>query len=327
MQNSIEVENLYKGFKTYETKKKGIMASFRRKYYIKKALKDVSLSIPEGSITALLGRNGSGKSTLIKLLTGILYPDSGSVRVLDFNPWEERMKLARNIGVVLGAHGQLYWNLPAYDTFKFMGHVYGIKQNDFEKRLNHLVDILNLKNVYRKPVRTMSLGEQMKCNFVASVLHMPKVVFLDEPTIGVDISSKAALRAALLEMRDAYKTTFLLTTHIVEDISIAERILLLENGRLEFDGSREKLEHLFGNKRIVELQFNENYPLKPERFGKILYQGKGYASIEVKADTLKNRRFIDLLSNGHILDYKVSELNLTTILSRVYEKFDTKRKR
>jgi ABC-2 type transport system ATP-binding protein len=324
MPNVIEVKNVSKSFKTYETKKKGFMASLRRKYYIKKALTNISLNIPEGSITALIGRNGSGKSTLIKILTGILYPDSGTVSVMGLNPWEYRMKIAKEIGVVLGAHGQLYWNLPAYDTFKFMSHIYSIDQGDFEKRLKHFIGILNLENVYKKPVRTMSLGEQMKCNFVASVLHMPKIVFLDEPTIGVDLSSKAALRTAMLEMRKEYKTTFLLTTHIVEDISIAESILMLEKGKLVFEGSRKKLEHIFGDKRIVELQFDESTNPRLEHYGKILYQGKGYASIEVKPGLLKDRKFIKILNKDYIIDYKVSELSLTSILSKLYENLDRK---
>lgn len=326
MQNIIEIRGISKSFKTYETRSTGIAASLRRRYHIKKALDRVTLEVREGSITALLGRNGSGKSTLIKILTGILYADSGSVSVMGLNPWKERMRLAREIGVVLGAHSQLYWNLPAEDAFKFMRHIYGVDEAAFKKRLDYFINALNLKEVYRKPVREMSLGEQMKCNFVASVLHMPRIVFLDEPTIGVDIPSKAALKETMLEMQKENGTTFLITTHIVEDISVAERIFLLEKGRLVFDGSRSRLEHLFGNKRVVELSFSGRAAPRLSGYGRVLAHGEGFARIEVEPRMLKNRSFIEMLSGRNILDYKVAEPGLSAILSKFYARLDKKRR-
>ncbi len=325
MQNIIEIRNVSKKFKTYETKGTGIIASMRRKYYFKKALDKVSLSVREGSITALLGRNGSGKSTLIKILTGILYADTGSVNVLGFNPWEERMKLAKDIGVVLGAHSQLYWNLPATDTFEFMRHIYGVEEGEFRRRLEYFTEALNLKEVYKKPVREMSLGEQMKCNFVASVLHRPRMVFLDEPTIGVDISSKAALKETMLALQKEHNTTFLITTHIVEDISVAERIFLLEKGRLVFDGSRSSLEHMFGNKRVVELSFSNGAGLHLEDYGTVVAKGKGFAKLEVEPHILKDPGFVEILSSSRVIDYKVAEPGLSAILSKFYAKLDKSR--
>jgi len=321
MEKVVEVANVSKSFKTYERASSGFLASFRRHYYTKKALTSVSFSIDKGQIVALLGRNGAGKSTLIKILTGILYPDSGTVNVLGFDPWKERMKLAWNIGVVLGAHGQMYWNLPAYDTFEYMRKIYKVPEKEFKKRLTYFVDLLDLKQVYKKPVRTMSLGEMMKCNFVASTLHMPKVVFLDEPTIGVDIMSKAALKKAMLEMRAKYGTTFILTTHIVEDISIADRVLMLHNGRLVFDGTKEKLEHMFGDKRVVEIRFIPDAKLNLD-FGKVLYMGTGVAKLEVNASVLKSKRFISLLGSKNIIDYSVSSPGLSELLAKVYTKLE-----
>ena len=321
MEKVVEVANVSKSFKTYERASSGFLASFRRHYYTKKALISVSFSIGRGQIVALLGRNGAGKSTLIKILTGILYPDSGTVNVLGFNPWKERMKLAWNIGVVLGAHGQMYWNLPAYDTFEYMRKIYNVPEEEFKKRLAHFVDILDLKYIYKKPVRTMSLGEMMKCNFVASTLHMPQVVFLDEPTIGVDIMSKAALKNAMLEMRAKYGTTFILTTHIVEDISIADRVLMLHKGRLVFDGAKEKLEHMFGNKRVVEIKFTPDAKLNLD-FGKVLYKGTGIARLEINASVLKSRRFISLLSSKSVIDYSVSAPGLSELLAKMYTKLE-----
>lgn len=327
MQNILEIKNVSKRFKTYESKGTGIVASLRRVYRFKNALSRVNLAVREGSITALLGRNGSGKSTLIKILTGILYADSGSVRVMGFDPWKERMKLAREIGVVLGAHSQLYWNLPAQDTFEFMRHIYGVEEAEFKKRLDYFMDALNLGDVYRKPVREMSLGEQMKCNFVASVLHMPRMVFLDEPTIGVDISSKAALKETMREMQKEHGTTFLITTHVVEDISVAERIFLLEKGSLVFDGSRSSLEHLFGNKRVVELSFSGGAMPRIGSYGRVLAQRKGFAKLEVDPRMLKDKRFMNLLSSRNILDYAVAEPGLGEILGKFYARLDRTKRR
>jgi len=321
MEKVIEVANVSKSFKTYERASSGFLASLRRHYYTKNALVSVSFSINKGQIVALLGRNGSGKSTLIKILTGILYPDSGNVNVLGFDPWKERMKLAWSIGVVLGAHGQMYWNLPAYDTFEYMRKIYKVPEGEFKKRLAHFIEILDLRHVYKKPVRTMSLGEMMKCNFVASTLHMPQIVFLDEPTIGVDIMSKAALKKAMLEMRANYGTTFLLTTHIVEDISIADRVIMLHKGGLVFDGAKEKLEHMFGDKRIVEVKFMPDAKLNLD-FGRVIYKGAGVARIEVNADVLKSRRFIKILSSKSIMDYSVSVPDLSELLAKMYTKLE-----
>jgi ABC-2 type transport system ATP-binding protein len=323
----IEVKDLRKRFKTYEVKDSGSFVSklFRKKKY-KNALSGVSFKIKEGEIVALLGRNGSGKSTLIKILSGILYPDSGEASVLGLEPCTERIKLASNLGVVLGAHGQLFWDLPALDAFNFMKGVYSIKDREFKKRLDYFLKILNLRKVYKRQVRTLSLGEQMKCNFVASVLHMPKIVFLDEPTIGVDIPSKTALRNAILAMRSQYNTTFILTTHIVEDIGIAERVILLSKGKLVFDGARKKLEGMFGDKRHVELHLSDSSKINYKKYGKVLEKKEDLIVLEVDKQTLKNRSFLSLLNSRNVLDYRVAEPGLNFILSKFYARMDRTRR-
>ncbi len=324
----IEVNDVKKRFKTYEVRTSGSFFSklFRKKKY-KLALDGVSFRVKEGEIIALLGRNGSGKSTIIKILSGILHPDSGGVSVLGMDPWNERIKLASRLGVVLGAHGQLFWNLPASDAFNFMKGVYEIKETDFRKRLRYFVGLLNLKEVYKRQVRQLSLGEQMKCNFVSSVLHMPKIVFLDEPTIGVDIPSKTALRNAILDLRSQHGTTFLITTHIVEDINIAERVILLNKGRVEFDGSRKELEQIFGDKRHVELHLSERNGVNLKRYGKVLEKKGNFVRLEVDRHSLKSRKFISLLDSEAVTDYKVMEPGLNFILSKFYAKMDAEGKR
>lgn len=319
MEHIIDVRNVSKTFKAYESKGTGIL-SIRRRSYIKHALNGVSLTMDRGEIVALLGKNGSGKSTLIKIMCGILYPKSGSVKVLGLNPWEQRIELARRIGVVLGAHGQLYWDLPALDTFNLMKRIYGISERDFNERLEYFLDLLELRSVYKRQVRTLSLGEQMKCNFVASVLHAPELVILDEPTIGVDLPSKQALRTAIFEGRREHGTTFLLTTHIVEDITMADRIVALDKGSVIFDGSRRRLETLFGDKKVVELEFGETPDYDSYvKLGKVTKLEGNYLRIEVSPKTLTNARFTRLLSKGNVIDYKVGERGLSEILMRLYK--------
>jgi ABC-2 type transport system ATP-binding protein len=324
----IEVSHVSKKFKTYEAKVgKGLFSSLRRRYYIRPALRDVDFSIKEGEIVAILGLNGSGKSTLMKIIIGILYPDKGTVKVLGANSWSERDRIATHLGVVLGAHGQLYWDLPPIDTFNLMKHIYRIPDKEFSDRLNYFVERLNLKSVYKRQVRQLSLGEQMKCNFVASVLHQPKIVILDEPTIGVDLPSKSALRETIHDMQKNYKTTFLLTTHIVDDITIAKRIVILDKGKIIFNGVQNELLGLFGNKRMVELALKDSASTIYRTFGKVLGEAPNYAKIEVAQQRLKDPKFIGFISGKNVTDYNISEPELTEVLLKLYTSVRTKRAR
>ncbi len=324
---AVDVEDVGKWFKAHEVRRSGsIVTRLMRKTYFKRALNDVSFRIRPGEIVALLGRNGSGKSTLIKILSGILHADSGRVRVLGFEPWTQRIELAQQLGVVLGAHGQLFWNLPAVDAFEYMRGVYNIERNEYTRRMRYFLKILDLEHVYNRQVRTMSLGEQMKCNFMASVLHNPKIVFLDEPTIGVDLPSKIALRKTVTELQARYKTTFILTTHIVEDISIAQRVILLSKGKVVFDDTRPKLEAMFGDKRHVELHVSEPGKIRFSRFGRVLERDGTMVKLEVSKSKLKTKSFFALLNRREVLDYRVAEPGLNFILNKFYAKLDREKR-
>ncbi len=325
--NVIDVRNIRKQFKTYESRGTAGILPFGRRWYYKKALNGVNFSIKKGEIVALLGKNGSGKSTLVKTMCGILHPDSGKARVLGFDPWKNRIDMVRNMGVVLGAHGQLMWNLPALDTFELMRHIYKIPQEDFRKRLDYFLGILDLEEVYRRQVRTLSLGEQMKCNFVASVLHSPELVILDEPTIGVDLPSKQALKEMIVTMNKKNGTTFMLTTHIVEDLTMAGRILVLDRGRVIFDGSRRRLETFFGNKRVLHIKFigKPNYS-SYAKYGKITEIKNDYLRMLVNQSVLTKNDFTEMLSKKNVLDYDVSEQGLSTILMKLYGSAEKKKK-
>lgn len=321
MENVIEVRNLSRRFKTFRSRhgKAVFLASLRREYYLKRALSKVSFSIRQGELIALLGENGSGKSTLIKIMTGILHGDSGSALVLGMDPWKRREELDLSIGVVFGKQSNLFWNLPAVDTFDFIRKLYRIPQREYEERMSYYMETLNLADVYKRPVRTMSLGERMKCNFVSSVLHNPRIVFLDEPTIGVDLPSGIELRRALMAMRRRYNTTVLLATHVVDDIeALGERVLMMDKGKLVFDGPQHELRKLFGNKKQVELYFkNGRAPVLAEGWN-VMERRDCYMKLEVEPKLLKGSAITALLQDESVIDYNVSSPDLSYVLERVY---------
>ncbi len=322
---AIEVNDLKKSYKTYESLsgEKVFLSSLRRKSKIKHALKGVSFAVKKGEIVALLGENGSGKSTLIKLLTGILHPDSGTAMVLGYVPWKERVALAQRMGVVLGAHTQLWWNLPAIDSFNYMRYMYGIDEREFHQRLDYFMDVLNLKDVYKRAVRQLSLGERMKCNFAASLLHMPELVFLDEPTIGVDLPSSFALRDTLLSLRKKYGITFIIATHIIDDVKIlSERVLILDEGRKVFDGPKSRVGKMFGDLKQVEIYFNDMGSVDISSYGTVVEKKTNYVRLEIPGGMIKNRRFASLLSSGRVLDYNISEPDFGYILHKFYSKLE-----
>jgi ABC-2 type transport system ATP-binding protein len=314
----IEVNGVKKQFKAYESGKGGFF-SLRRNWYYKHALNGVNFSIKKGEMVALLGKNGSGKSTLIKTICGILHPDEGTINVLGFRPWEDRVKMVKHLGVVLGAHSQLIWDLPAIDSFRLMRHVYRVPRSAFEKRLKYYIGLLELEDVYKRQVRTLSLGEQMKCNFVASVLHAPEFVILDEPTIGVDLPSKQALKEAISKMNRESGVTFIITTHMIEDLMMAERILVLDKGQVIFDGPRHRLETFFGDERILNIKFIEDPDYKAySKYGRVLQRGENYLKMKVKPSVLTDKGFTSMLSRNNVVDYSVSEQELGVTLMRLY---------
>jgi len=322
MEEIIKVNKLSKSFKSYQSLqgKKIFLASLRRRPYTKKALNEMSFKVKKGEIVMLLGENGSGKSTLIKTLVGILHPDSGEAEVMGMTPWKNRIKLAWKYGMISGAHNQMFWNLPAIDTFEYVKGLYEIPEKEYQKRLRYFVKLLNLEEVCKRQVRTLSLGERMKCNFVSAVLHLPEIVFMDEATIGMDLSSVINLRKALLDMQKNYNTTFFITTHIVDEIkALAEHVIIIDRGTVVFDGTKSALQKFFGKKKQLEIHFGKK--IDKERYkkhGKVVEAGENYLKLEINAERLKERGIITLLNSEDVLDYNVSEPDLVYVLSRFY---------
>jgi len=234
----IEVENLAKTYKSYQrgnTFGEAVKSLFVRKPLYIPALKEISFSIDQGELLGFLGPNGAGKSTTLKILTGVLHPSSGSVRIMGYTPWRDRRKYVANIGAVFGQKSQLLWDIPPVDAFYLNKAIYAIPEREFKKTMDQMVELLGVGELIRKPTRQLSLGERMKCEFIMAMLHQPKIVFLDEPTIGLDVIAKDKIREFILEM-NKNGVTFILTTHDLGDIEhLAKRVIVVNHGEIVFN--------------------------------------------------------------------------------------------
>ncbi|CAM4139747.1 ABC transporter ATP-binding protein [Saccharibacillus endophyticus] len=262
---AIEVEHLSKIFKVQKSRgglKGALQDLFSRQYNEVAAVNDISFSIPAGEICGYIGENGAGKSTTIKMLTGILVPTAGKLNVGGYVPHEEREKFVRNIGVVFGQRSQLWWDIGVIESFGLLRKVYGVSEQDYKKRLDELVQRLDLGDLLSRPVRKLSLGQRMRCELVAALLHNPSIVFLDEPTIGLDIIVKTEIREFLKDMNRQHGTTILLTTHDLQDIeALCSRVIMLDEGRIIYDGGLDTLKTRWGQGTRVTFQFGTACPL------------------------------------------------------------------
>lgn len=324
----IKVENLQKTFKV-KLKEKGFIGSLKSiikpKYKYIKAVKNINFEVEKGEIIAFIGPNGAGKSTTIKMLTGILYPDKGQIKVLDINPIKERKKLAYQIGTVFGQKEQLWTHLTPYDNFKFFGAIYDIPENIIEKKIQEFIELFELEEFINTPVRNLSLGQRIRCEIVASLIHEPKVLFLDEPTIGLDPVVKENIRTLIKRMNKEYKTTIFLTSHDVGDIEkLCKRVIIINNGQIVLDDTMENLKYHYLNKKIVEVKMKEKVNLEDEE-GITILKDKGY-NLKIEVDTQKRSvtDAIKLLNPDNIIDINISNIPLEDIISNIYKKEDLK---
>lgn len=217
-------------------------ALFHREYEVIHALSDVSFTIRDGEMVGYIGPNGAGKSSTIKILSGILTPDSGTVTVDGRIPYKDRLKHVKQIGVVFGQRSQLWWDVPVMDSFELLRDIYAIPRETYRNNLDELTELLHLKELLRSPVRQLSLGQRMRCEIAASLLHSPKILFLDEPTIGLDAVSKIAVREFIQKQNELHKTTVILTTHDMQDIeALSKRIILIGKGKILLDGTLQDI--------------------------------------------------------------------------------------
>ncbi|AJY74369.1 ABC transporter ATP-binding protein [Paenibacillus beijingensis] len=264
--NAIEVKDLRKQFKVQKNRE-GLAGAlqdlFKREYREVTAVKDISFQIPQGEICGYIGENGAGKSTTIKMLTGILVPTSGHLKVNGYVPYKDREKFVSGIGVVFGQRSQLWWDIGVIESFQLLRKVYRVPEADYRKRLDELVERLQLGELLNRPVRKLSLGQRMRCELVASLLHNPSILFLDEPTIGLDIVVKTEIREFLKQLNKEHGTTILLTTHDLQDIeALCSRVIMLDDGKIIYDGGLEELKSRWSKGREIQFQFANHYSLK-----------------------------------------------------------------
>lgn len=257
----IEVNHICKDFvspKKYPGLKGAIKGLFSTEKVIKSAVSDISFTIQDGEIVGYIGSNGAGKSTTIKMMTGILKPTSGECRINGIDPSKKRKENAKNIGVVFGQRTQLWWDLPLSESFTILKEIYNVSDEDYEKRMEFLNEVLELSEFFDRPVRTLSLGQRMRADLGAALLHNPKVLYLDEPTIGLDLVVKDNIRRAIKEINEKYNTTVILTTHDIGDIEeLCSRIIMIDEGKKIYDGSLEKLKDLYGSRRKVSMEVKQ----------------------------------------------------------------------
>lgn len=318
----IEVKHLKKSFKVAK-RKSGLKESFRSFFDAKEkiyALNDISFSIKEGEIVAYIGPNGSGKSTSIKILSGILTPDSGQCLVNGRIPWLERDEHVKEIGVVFGQRSQLWWDVPVIDSFELLKDIYEIDDSAYQIRLNELIDLLNLQEIIKTPTRQLSLGQRMRCEIAASLLHNPKILFLDEPTIGLDAVSKIAVRQFIKDLNARYKTTILLTTHDMQDVeALAQRVIFIGKGNILFDGSFDQIQHYFGYEKIIKIEYIGRLPQLPNVL--IIEDDGHHATLRVSDRTLLNGVINQLTQELEIVNMTIEDEDIDVIISKLYQEF------
>lgn len=257
----IEIENLSKAFRVAKRSGGPIASLFRRDYQTIHALSDVSFSVKSGEIVGYIGPNGAGKSTTIKIMSGILVPSSGRCEILGLTPWKSRVEHVRNIGVVFGQRTQLWWDVPVLDSFNLLKDIYKMSTSQYKQSLDHLVETLSLEPLLNTPVRQLSLGQRMRCEIAAALIHEPQILFLDEPTIGLDAVSKIAVRQTIKKINEERGVTVMLTTHDMSDIeALANRILLIGKGQKLYDGDLEALKNEYLTYKRVTVDFSSDRP-------------------------------------------------------------------
>lgn len=325
----IHVNNLSKSFEVHR-KEPGLLGSIRSLFKREKtavhALNNVSLSVTEGEIVGLLGANGAGKTTLVKILAGIIYPERGTVSVLGFNPWQRKNEFRKNISLIMGQKAQLWWDLPAADCFLLLREIYQIDKNLFSKRLDELAETLQVTELLTTQIRRLSLGERMKMELIAALLHNPRVIFLDEPTIGLDLAAQRAIRKFILSYRDKNHPAMILTSHYMEDIKfLCKRIVILRSGAVVYDGPLEHIVRDHAHHKIITLQVEEHEGYEsfasvlPGELGMLLSVTEKVATFQVLRD--KSAEAVAHLSR-HVTveDLSITDPDISTVIESIMQK-------
>ena len=325
---TISVKNLSKTFKKPirdEGLKGMIKGLFSRKYEEVRAVDGISFDIDEGEIVGYIGANGAGKSTTIKMMCGILHPTEGTVSVCGMDFEKNRQKINKQMGVVFGQKTQLWWDIPLVETFKILKSIYEVSDEDYNERFEYLCELLDMKPFLTQTVRSLSLGQRMRADFAAALIHSPKIVYLDEPTIGLDVLVKDKIRGAIKELNKKYNTTVILTTHDMKDIEeLCNRIIIIDKGKILYDGSLSNIKYRFGNTKTVYIPGNVELDevALHEKFDKVsVERGDDRYAIKFSQDDVNLDDFLLYVINTyHIKDFKIEDISIEDITKKLYEK-------
>lgn len=329
MSNIIEIKNITKEFKVLN-RREGLKGSlkdlFSRDYKIVRAVDNISMSIKQGEIVGYLGPNGAGKSTTIKIMTGILEPTSGEILVGGNVPYQNRTKNAQEIGVVFGQRSQLWWALPLIESFKILKDIYGVSDEDYNDMLTLYKSLVDIEPLLHKPVRQMSLGQRTLSDILAAFLHNPKIVFLDEPTIGLDVSMKAKIRTLIHALNKEKNTTVILTTHDMGDVdALCQRIVIIDKGKMLYDNDIEHLKNFFGSYRTLKIRIDGDLKQQAEKIQHELSRfsvsaDDEWISILVDEEKSKVMEVLSQLQQSYeIRDMQLEEISTEEVIKKIYE--------
>jgi ABC-2 type transport system ATP-binding protein len=320
----IEVEKLSKTFSVHK-KAPGLAGSLRslvwREYVEKRAVRDVSFSVGKGEIVGLVGANGAGKTTIVKMLAGIIYPTSGRASVLGYTPWERDNRFRRQIALIMGQKAQLWWDLPAADCFLLLKEIYQIPEQNYRSSLDYLTTALEVKEQLNIQIRRLSLGERMKMELIAALLHSPRIVYLDEPTIGLDLTAQRSIREFLLRYREEHRPAMILTSHYMDDIeSLCQRIIILREGEIVFDGGLADVVAKYADHKILKVH------LRSPATSTNLSNLAAYGEVETSTNDLLRLRVsqgrvaeaaAELLRLLPVSDLAIEEIEIGTVIERI----------
>jgi ABC-2 type transport system ATP-binding protein len=318
----IQIDNLLKSYRVYQ-KKEGLREALRglwhRDYKAVDAVRNISLRVEPGEFVAFLGPNGAGKTTTLKLLSGVIYPTSGNASVMGFVPWERSLEYRRRFALVMGQKNQLWWDLPAQESFRLHQKIYRIDAESFKKTLDELTSLLTVESLLGRPVRELSLGERMKMELIAALLHRPEVLFLDEPTIGLDVVAQHKIQQFLKYYQEERSITILLTSHYMKDIAaLCKRVVVIAQGQIQYDGSLSGIVDSFSGDKIITLQLSEGTsPNGLERFGNLAKLALPRVSFRCPRSEV-SKTLAEILSNYPVDDMSVEDPPLEETISKLY---------
>jgi ABC-2 type transport system ATP-binding protein len=318
----IQIDQLTKSYRVYQ-KKEGLLESvrglFHRDYKTIEAVRGISLRVEPGEFVAFLGPNGAGKTTTLKLLSGVIYPTSGTASVMGFVPWKRDMEYRRRFALVMGQKNQLWWDLPAQESFRLHQQIYAIDRTSFDANLSELTSLLDVQKLLGRPVRELSLGERMKMELIAALLHSPDVLFLDEPTIGLDVIAQRNIQQFLKHYQEERQITILLTSHYMKDVSaLCQRVVVIAQGIIQYDGSLSGIIDSFSGSKVIQLQLGiEQAASGLERFGEILKTDMPRVSIRVPRVNV-SRVLAEILNTYTVDDVAVEDPPLEEVIASLF---------